>query len=171
MDYGEKRPILIKEREIQATQSSPVITYKLSEEELERYRKMTFKNDKKKPVIPAKRKQEVKKMEDKKVVKKLTMENIKDCLSRGMTAEQIAQEYEKDERIVRMLIAKMNKPAKKTADESVLKITSLRGSVDYYIDYEKDKVTIKNKTGQLKICAKDIKKLITELEELQKIVS
>lgn len=174
MDYGEKKPILIKEREIQATQSSPVITYKLSEEELEKYRRMDFKkNDAKKPIIltTPKKKMGVKEMNKEKQVKKLTVEVIKDCLSKGMTEKEIAEEYEKDERIVRMLIAKMNKPAKKAKKEQrCLKVTSLIGLMEYHIDHDCKTVTIKDDMGTIEIGLKDVNALISELQELQKII-
>lgn len=175
MDYGEKRPILIREREIQATTASPVITYRLSEEELEKYRRMDFKkNDAKKPIIltTPKKKMEVKEMNEEKQVKKITVEVIKDCLSKGMTEREIAEEYEKDERIVRMLIAKMNKPKKKMQKkERRLKITSLKGILDYYINHEYETVVLKSKEGNIAVEIKDIGELISELQELQKIIS
>lgn len=179
---AEKWPIRIKEREIQATQPSPVITYKLSKEELEEHlqRLGLKKKDTDKPIIlgdQPNKKMGVENMEDKKQPKKLTVEELEGCLQRGMTEEQIAREYEKDVKIVKMLIARhknKNKPARK---EAQLKIISLKGLLEYQINHENRTVFMKctnNEDGNAAIgvvSMKDIPKLIEELQQLQKIIS
>lgn len=171
MRYGEKQPILIKEREMQATYSSPVITYRLTEEELEKYRKMgPIKKNAKKPIIlengPRKKKVEVEKMGEEKQVKKLTLEDLEMCLEKGTTEEQISKEYGKSTRVIKMLMSKLNN---KTSKKDIsLKITSLKGLMEYHVDHKNKRIFMQNEesTGAIGISFKDITGLITELQDL-----
>lgn len=123
------------------------------------------------------KKLEVESMEDKKEPKKLTVEELENCLKRGMTEEQIAEEYAKNIKIVKMLIARLNNKKKPSKKGTHLEIISLKGLLKYEIDYERKMVFMRtndNENGNAAIgvvLIEDIPKLIEELQELQRIVS